>query len=628
MEIEEYLKFRDDLILEAKDGDGMVTASSFAEMIIPDLMDVKLVDNTDFTETFYEATVDKVPLKINGYIINETEERMQLFIVNDDSLQKSSDNILINTKQYYDDQFKKALNFVKKSFAGALDTTQDVGAIKSLINHLSSSHGVSQYDVIEIFLVSPTVTIDTRGGYSLPRKIDFPDEKIPVRYKEENKRITKVFDVQRKLIDVNFIYDIKISQGRGCTLVINFENDYNYPIEALKGADEKTFETYLCVLPASILADMYKRHSTRLLEKNIRSFLQFPSKSVNAGMRHTLAKYPEKFIAFNNGLTVTADHGDIDIVDDKIFIKSLSNFQIVNGGQTTASIYFSHKDRIDISNVKVMAKINIVKDASEEEFEELISDISLYSNSQNKVKSVDLKSRNSQLVKIKSLSLITITPSGKYWFFEKSRGEFNTMLRMERGSRKDKIEKKFPAKSRFNKEELGKYFCSWGDEPYKVKKGGEKIFGEFIRAICPEEEEPVTIDRDFYELIISKVILFRNLEELHGRGKKAIGQLRSAVVPYSISVLYHFTDGNIDNPRKFDLIRLWKNEGLPKDLEDYMKELMTLMNELIKKYARSDDYGEYSKKKELWDDILISTELISFMTSKDSEFIISKYSSN
>ena len=71
------------------------------------------------------------------------------------------------------------------------------------------------------------------------------------------------------------------------------------------------FESYLCVLPASVISRLYKEFSTRLLEKNVRSFLQF--RGVNKGIRETISKEPEKFVAYNNGLTITATNGDISI---------------------------------------------------------------------------------------------------------------------------------------------------------------------------------------------------------------------------------------------------------------------------------------------------------------------------
>jgi hypothetical protein len=625
MEIKEYLKYRVDLLNESKDEDGFINESNFINSIIPSMLDAKLIDTEDFTETYYSTEIDGSKVKINGYIINDSGERLQLFILNNESTALNSKNLEISIKEYYDSIFKKAINFTNKAIKGHLNDIQDIGAINALINQMSSSLGADQFDVVEIFLISATATVSISGSDAQPKRMDFKDEKVKIKYTKNRITVEKEILILKRLVDLNFLYSVLISQGNREALTINFEEQFDFKIEAIKAADETNFESYLCVLPANILAELYKRFSSRLLEKNVRSFLQF--RGVNLGMRRTLTKDPEKFIAFNNGLTITASNKEIEIIKDKVYIKSLSDFQIVNGGQTTASIYFSQKDGIDVSKVKVMAKINVAKNVSEEDLNELISSISEFSNSQSKVTTVDLRSRNPQLNKIKALSESIITPSGRKWFFEKSKGEFNTKLRIAGQSGKNRIEKEYPKEFRFTKEQLGKYYSSWGDEPYKVKKGGEAIFRKFLEDVGSEENErKLNIDRNFYELLISRIILFKSLEEIHGTKNNAIGQLRSAVVPYTISILFSKTEGDKKNTNNFDLAKLWAKEGLDDDLKIYLKELMILVNELIKKYAKSDDLGEYSKKKEMWDDIYSSHEIKDFLNSDNSSKIFNKYS--
>jgi len=625
MEIQEYLKYRVDLLNESKDDEGFINESSFINNIIPSMLDAKLIDTEDFTETYYSTEIDGSPIKINGYVINDSGERLQLFILNNESIDLNTKNLEISLKEYYDAIFKKATSFTNKAIKGHLNDIQDIGAINALINQMSSSLGAHQFDVVEIFLVSATATVTGSGSTVQPKRMDFKDEKIKIRYTKNRETVEKEILILKRLVDLNFLYSVLISQGNREALTINFEEQFDFKIEAIKAADEINFESYLCVLPATILAELYKRFSSRLLEKNVRSFLQF--RGVNLGMRKTLTKDPEKFIAFNNGLTITASNKEIETINDKVYIKSLSDFQIVNGGQTTASIYFSQKDGIDVSKVKVMAKINVAKNVSEEDLNELISSISEFSNSQSKVTTVDLRSRNPQLNKIKALSESIITPSGRKWFFEKSKGEFNTKLRIAGQSGKNRIEKEYPKEYRFTKEQLGKYYSSWGDEPYKVKKGGEAIFRKFLEDISSEENErKLNIDRNFYELLISRIILFKSLEEIHGARNNAIGQLRSAVVPYTMSILFSKTEGDKKNNNNFDLAKLWAKEGLEDDLKVYLKELMILVNELIKKYAKSDDLGEYSKKKEMWDDIYNSHEIKDFLNSDNSSKIFNKYS--
>ncbi|HKC68168.1 MAG TPA: AIPR family protein [Bacteroidia bacterium] len=609
----------------AKDDEGFVQQSLLLSQILPSMVDAKLLDSEDWNDCYFSNAADH--LKINGYTVNESSERLQLFIVDEGSIDISASetNLLVSTKGHYDSQFKRVTKFLNKAIKGGLnDEIQDADPVRPLISQISSSVGADQFDVMEIFLVSTTATIETRGTTPQPKRIEFEDEEISVSFMRGRERLKKNVLVIKKLIDLNFLYDILISQGNREALVIDFEKIFDYKIEVIKAAEEENFESFLCVLPAKILSELYKRYSSRLLEKNVRSFLLF--KGANKGIRETIRTNPEKFIAFNNGITVTATGKEIEVINNKIFIKSLTDFQIVNGGQTTASIFFTQKDGFPIDKVKVMAKINVALDVTEEGLDSLISDISRFSNSQTKVSNVDLGSRNPQLTKLKALSDSIVTPSGRKWFFEKSKGEFNTKLRIA-GSNKSRIEKEYPKNYRFTKEQLGKYFTAWGDQPYVVKKGGEKVFRYFLEEITGEgrNRRPIHINRDFYENLISKIILFGELEKIYGQGKKAMGQIRSAVIPYSISVVYAFTDGAKEN-KQFDLSKIWKKEKLDNDLTIFFTELMTLMNDLIKKYSESEDYGEYSKNKKLWEGIFNSSEIKKFMSSKMALDILKKYS--
>lgn len=625
MDIQEFLKYRVDLLKDSQDQDGFINESSFINNIIPLMLDAKLIDSEDFTETYYSAEIGGVPIKVNGYIINDSGERLQLFILNDASLERDNVKLEVSTKDYYDEIFKKAINFTNKALKGHLNEIQDIGAINALIHQMSSSLGADQFDVIEIFLISATATVSLSGQMVQAKRMEFKDEQISIKYNKKLEKCEKEILIVRKLIDLNLLYNVLISQGNREPLTIDFLEKFNFKIEAIKAADEVNFESYLCVLPAKILSELYKRYSSRLLEKNVRSFLQF--KGVNLGMRRTLNKEPEKFIAYNNGLTITASNQVVEFFDGRYFIKSLSDFQIVNGGQTTASIYFCQKDGIDVSKVKVMAKINVAKNVSEDDLNDLISNISEFSNSQSKVTNVDLRSRNPSINKIKALSESVLTPSGRKWFFEKSKGELNTKLRIVGSTGKNRIEKEYPKEFRFTKEQLGKFYCSWGNEPYLVKKGGEAIFRKFLEEIGSEDKsKKVIIDRGFYEVLIAKIILFKSLENIHGTRNNAIGQLRSAVVPYTMSVLFLHTEGNKKNEMTFDLTKLWVKEGVEEDLATFLKSLMILINNLIKQYSKSDDLGEYSKKKELWDDISTSKEIKDFLQTPNADKIFNKYS--
>jgi len=618
-EVEERLAFRKTLIEASKDEHGFISPSTLLSEVMPSLLDAKLVDSEEYEEAYYS----KEEMQLNGYAINGSGERLQLFIVDERFMNESmvTEKLYISQKSEYESQLKRVERLIKKAFNGKLfDSLQDSSQLKVLASHLESIEGIEKFDVIEIFLVSLSASVSLRGKIVQPNKMYFKKSNLTRTYQTKGVKKSKEILLLKHVIDLGFLFDIMVSRGHRETLTIEFKKSFNYPIEAIKAADEEKFESYLCVLNADILANLYKQYSSRLLEKNVRSFLDF--RGVNKGIKETIKEEPEKFIAYNNGLTITATDIKTFEKKKKLYIESLSDFQIVNGGQTTATIYFSQKDGLDVSKVKVMAKINVTKRTKEKELDELINNISEYSNAQSKVSKVDLRSRNPQLIKIKQLSQSVITPSGLKWFFERSKGEYTTMMR-KAGSSKSRVKKEFPTERKFTKEQMAKYVSAWGDEPYMVKKGGERIFRHFIEKLSPENNSKIPeINRDYYEDIVSKIILFKQMEKLHGTRKNAIGQIRSAVIPYSLSILFEHSD-KIRKP--FLMSKIWKQEGLEESLKEFLLELMILVNNLIKQYSASDDYGEYSKKPELWKSIKSSIELKAFMNKDNSLKILQKY---
>ena len=622
-EIEDILEYRSIFLDDCKDDEGFIHQSNILNEVMPLLLESKAVDSETIEDIYYSNEEEN--LKLNGYAYNSSKERLQLFLIDENLIKVNSDQeeLLISQRNEYLSQFKRVERIVKKAFKGNLSNQiQDSDPLKVLSTNLESLEGFKQIDVVEIFLISLSVSTSFRGKTPIPITIKhFHDEEINRTLSLDNEKFEKEVIIQKKLIDLNYIYDVSISRKRRDVLTINFEKTFKCSIETIKAASNENFESYLCVFKANVLVDLYRRHSSQLLEKNVRSFLDF--KGVNKGIKETINDDPEKFIAYNNGLTITATNIKTYEKKKKLYIEELTDFQIVNGGQTTASIYFSQKEGFDVSEVMVMAKINVVKNTNDRDLNDLINNISKFSNAQSKVSKVDLKSRDPKLVKIKSLSESVLTPSGKKWFFERSKGELNVIVKKAINRKREKD--KYPPKIRFTKEQLGKYYCAWGDIPYLVKKGGERIFRNFLEHLSPDEDsgiEPPIVDKDYYEDLIVKVILFRCMENLYGTRSKAIGQIRAAVIPYSLSILYINTDAK---GKIFDMSKIWKNEGLEDSLSDYLYSLMVLMNDLIKKYSLSDDLGEYSKKIELWDSIKDCKEIEMFMSTKNSIKILDKY---
>lgn len=623
MALSELFVYRADLLEQARDEHGFVEEQRVLDEMLPHMLDSKLVDSEEINQAYM---LFQEGLKLNGYAVNETGERLQLFIVDESTIedQVSDDELLISERSHYEAQLNRSVKLVKQAIAGSLsDKLQDSDPTAALINQLSDPVRLETFDVIEVFLITLTATVSFRGKQPEPKSIHLADGKpIKVLASSNGRKVQRELLMKRRVIDLNFLTSALNSRGRRESLEVRFKDEFQNNIEIIQAADQKHFESFLCVLDAEVLFELYRSYGTRLLEKNVRSFLSF--RGVNSGIKETIRKEPEKFIAYNNGVTITASAVKLFNYKRKTYLESLTDLQIVNGGQTTATIYFSKREGLDISDVKVMAKINVAKGDNDKELEDLISKISMYSNTQSRVSPVDLRARNPQLVQLKQLSESIQTPEGRHWFFERAKGEFNTMVR-KAGSRGARIKSQYPPARRFSKEQLAKYFTAWGDQPYLVKKGGEKVFRYFIEEISGTDDRDATpIDREFYEALIAKIIIFRCLEKIYGQGKNSMGQLRSAVIPYSISVVYTQTDGD-KSSSNFNLASIWKSQELEMDLVNFFKRLMLLVNELIKKYSESDDYGEFSKKSELWAAIQDCKEIVDFCKAAENASVLTKY---
>lgn len=616
MTLNELNSFFTSLVRNITTDDNNINRTALLNYVLPALNLARLTDSEEVSYSYFN--LEKENAEVDAYLVNDTQERLQLFLSN--LVLPGSDDIYVARKDYYDLKFAKAKNFFTKAVRNYLKDVQTGDPAAVIIKALETAEFQDQIDVVEIFLISNTISIETRGSQS-PKRFSFTDEDLTVNYTIKGVRKSKIFKIKYQLIDLNKIYNFEISEGNSEPIVINFTP----ALTAIKAADDAgLFESYLAVIPATLLVDFYHNYSSRLLERNVRSFLQF--KGVNQKLKETITNEPGKFIAYNNGLTVTATASEIEHVGGVALIKSLTDFQIVNGGQTTASIYFTSKEGIDVSKVNVTAKINIVNSDDRDNLDDLISKISQYSNSQNKVSSVDLNSRSPHLVKIKKLSESITDPSGTKWFFERIRGDFNTLLRIY-PNQKTQIEKNYPKQKRLSKEQVAKYYVAWGTSPFLVRKGGEKVFRDFMDFIQLDHNErpmnPEDLGRAFYEDLIAKAILFKEFEQIYGSGPSAIGQIRSSVVPYALSLLYRMTV--VKKLNHFDLGAIWVAQGLPDDLREFAKSLLQAVHEWLKRYSKSDDVGEYAKKEDLWKDVLNSSEFVAFQNGPATKAIVARY---
>jgi hypothetical protein len=551
----------------------------FTEMALSLLSDAGETENyrVCFDEKISRRGVEH---KINGYSLYENYETLDLYV----TLYNADPTIQSVTKGDADRAIERAAKFFRNAiYKDYVNEIEESSEIFDLAQTLANVPEVKEYLTrVNIFLItngevkSDIKTSETVAGYA----------------------------VFYRTIDLNYLYNL--SAKSRVPIQINFEQSgYKVPciVNEIENSD---YQSWLAIIPGLALANIYEQYGARLLEQNVRSFLQFTGK-INKGIRNTILKEQHMFMAFNNGIAATAEEVTIaDLPNNQgKAISQVKDFQIVNGGQTTASIYHTwKKDKVDISKVFVPVKLTIVKDR--EHFSEVVGRIAEYANTQNKVSASDLSSNRENHVKLEKLSRTIWAPpiAGQTiqtrWFFERSRGQYkNEMIRFGITPSKRKLfDRQNPRSQMFTKELLAKYINSYDEVfqgkklvigPHFVVRGSQKNYAQFLNFNFSSK-----LDNVWFEDAIAKAILFSSAEKVYGVKPNAIGDMRYITVPYCIAWLGYKLD------YKLDLYKIWKQQSLSAPLKSMLHEIMFKIENYIKSEAPGSLYGEWAKKEECW----------------------------
>ena len=582
-EIEKYYQslIQDVIANQTSNEEGDSQEQVFTRIAVDLLADAGETENVEVAYDEKE-TGKKGQHKINAYAISDNYETVDLFI----SIFNFSDNITIIPKTIIDRATTRITNFFIK--AVQKDYVNDIEESSQIFEFANT---LANYQELKENLVRVNATILTNGEY----KGDFPQSIVISGY-----------NIYYRIIDINYLY--KISEESRIPIEIDFNNfeGNKYLIPCLTDNNNNPdYKSIIAILPGICVSSLYERYGARLLEQNVRSFLQFTGK-INKGIRDTIRNEPHMFLAFNNGISATADHIELD--KSGHYISKINNLQIVNGGQTTASIYNTYKkDKVDISNIYVQVKFSIIDNP--ENYTEIVSRISRYSNTQNKVNDADFSANNPALIAFEKLSRYILSPTTfqnnmqTCWFFERARGQYKTYRSREARTKTMQIafDKKYPKNQTFTKVELAKYINSYKEVwdgkklligPHIVVRGNEKNYAQFIANNLPENTKK--INNIYFEDTIAKCILFKNADKRYGKKPDSIGEMKQVVVPYTLSLLNIITDD------KLDLYKIWKNQGVSSNLSDFIYELMKQVNQFILQTYYGQHYIEKAKREECW----------------------------
>src|SRR5690606_35486175 len=473
------------------DGEGASFEDKFTEYCIEVFESIGKSEGARVLSYVHPNSQGGIDWKINGYCLKDSYkddsnrsyfETLDLFLTN-----YRNDSYEYNITK---DEYTKSLNQIKRFINAAL---------KRHIDYIDKSHTElcelikiigkqgKDFDRINVYFLI--------NGFSNheKEKIDINDIDIFVH----NWDISRLF----KINESNSIHE---------PIEIEFENfaANGMGLQCLKVPSiDELYDCYMAIVPGEILAKLYKEFSNELLESNVRAFLGQAGK-FNKGIRDTIRYKPHMFLPYNNGLTATAESVETKVIDNQLVITRLNDFQIVNGGQTTASLYHTQKKfkDADLSKIFVQMKLTVIKDKDQKNIE--VPNIARFANSQNKVSELDLSSNNPYFVQIENLSRkkYVINPENKnqslLWFFERTNGQYRETLNKQTPAQQKKFKEQNPSNLKFVKSDIAKFINGWELEPHFVAQGSQKNFIHYTKKITDLVSKNKLPGENFYRKLI------------------------------------------------------------------------------------------------------------------------------
>lgn len=539
---------------------------------------IEIEEISDFTECFFEQRGIKGKIiQIDGYNFDEADKSFSIFI----SEYEYENNL---TKTEIDKIYSKMQAFVIHSINGYINE-----------NFEPSSDGYGVASLIR----------EKLNEISKFRFYIFSNRVMSDKIKSIEKKEISNIPVELNVWDIRRIYDIHKSNMAKEPIEIDFSEFKidGLPCIEVVNCELRNYKSYLAAIPGDVLANIYIKYGARLLEGNVRSFLSVKGK-VNKDIRKTLLTNPEMFFAYNNGIAATASKANIkgNIID------KITNLQIINGGQTTASIAnVVLQEKANVSEVMVPMKLSLVDD---EKAEEMIPIISRCANSQNKVDEADFFANHPYHIRIEELSRKIYAPAMNgnqvqtIWFYERARGQHTqAQMKLTKKQCKNFLERN-PKSQVIKKVDLAKYLNTYECLPYIVSKGAQFNMRNFATNISKKWEEDNTVfNKFYYQKLISLSILFKSTEKIVSNQDwyKEIKSYRANIVTYSLAVIFNYINKKLKG-LTIDFMRIWNKQSIYKELEE---QLVITTKEVYDFITRDDrvtlNVTEWCKKEICWD---------------------------
>jgi hypothetical protein len=524
----------------------------------------------DPVECHYDGKVGNANLRLSGYSVSEDNDQLDLFV----SLYSNVDVPTPIPDSETKTAVEQCLRFLTLCAEGKMATKLDPSSdVRSLAETL---HGIyNDLEQIRVYVITDKVakskSFKTReiGGKAV--RLEVMDIERLHRHWSEGKPRDEL------IVDFNEVSGAPLP----CVFVPGENDDYDYALTAI---------------PGEALRLLYEKFGARLLEANVRSFLSVKGKGVNAGIQTTLRFAPERFMAYNNGIVIVADEMRLGQPNNGVAgIAWLKGLQIVNGGQTTASLYFTKKKypETNLSHVRVPAKIIVMRAQDSTKEEALVSDISRFANSQNAVRQSDLSANKPFHIEIEKLSRSVFCPDGVgQWFYERAAGSYNTLLAREgtTPSKLKALKEAIPPARRITKTDLAKYINAWDRKPDIVSLGSQKNFDRFMADLATTEgEEAVPPTVQEFKAMIAKAKLFRDSQKLL---RPMFQAFQANVTAYAISVLSQKLGDRLD------LERIWAKQVVSTELLTQIATWAREVNDVLHNTSGGRMVSEWAKRPE------------------------------
>ncbi len=539
----------------------------------------------DFEECYFEAHGSRnKSIQIDGYHFDEVDKSC-ILLISDLNINDTLETI---TNTRINNLYSKMKAFIDNAISGYIckhceESSNGYGLAQRIKDK------IKEIMKFKLYIISDSIISD--------------------RVKSIKKDDISGIPVELNVWDISRLYNIVKSNMAKESIEIDFTKFTNYGLPCILAIDckKENYKSYLTAIPGNILADLYIEHGSRLLEGNVRSFLSIRGK-VNKEIRATILNEPNMFFAYNNGIAATAINIESNANNNGLFITKLTDLQIINGGQTTASIANAVlQDKVDVSNIMVPMKLSIVNN---EKAEEMIPIISRCANSQNKVDESDFFSNHPYHIRMEEFSRKIFAPAtngNQYqtiWFYERARGQHTQEQMKLTPAERKKYLLKNPKSQLIKKVEWAKYINTFKCMPHIVSKGAQAGMRHFAKQIDKEwKEGNEKFNEFYYKEVIALCIIFKATERIVSNQGwyQEIKSYRANIVTYSLSALFNHINKNLKE-YTIDFKRIWNNQCIYKELED---QLIVTTREVYNFITRDDrltlNVTEWCKKEICWE---------------------------